>query len=214
MDMLDGETEVRDYNLERLMMLSDGVFAIAMTLLALELRPPEHWDGHVGSLLSGMFNTLFAFVLSFASIAIQWAGHRRSFGRFKRADFGLTVYNLVFLGLIVVVPSATRALAESGYNPGVVWLYIGLFVAIGINNFLLWCHAAFFTDILKGGMQLRLKVTVGLMLLLVAPGMTALGVLSSQPGLHWLSAVIPAVGVGAAFVRRWAGETSSAEAAA
>jgi uncharacterized membrane protein len=206
MDMLDGETEVRDYSLERLMMLSDGVFAIAMTLMALELRPPEHWNGGVGSLLRGMANPLFAFVLSFASIGAQWASHRQSFGRFRRADFWLTAYSLVFLGLIVVVPAATWALAQSRFSTGMVWLYIGLFAALGLVNGLLWCHAAFFTDILKPGSSLRLRVTVALILLLFAPLMTALGVLMSQPGLRWLGFLIPVVGIAGGAIRRWAGK--------
>lgn len=204
MDMLDGETSVRDYSLERLMMLSDGVFAIAMTLLALELRPPEHWDGHVGSLLKGASPTLYAFVLSFGSIGAQWASHRRSFGRFKRADFGLTAYNMIFLGLIVMVPPVTRALTESRYEIGVVLLYIGLSVAIGLANLSIWCHAAFMSDILEPGATLRLKIVVALLLAFVAPTMTTLGVLSSQPRLHWLWILIPLVGFGMGAARRWA----------
>jgi uncharacterized membrane protein len=46
MDMQEQETgDVRDYDLERLIMLSDGVFAIAITLLALDLKAPAQWNG-------------------------------------------------------------------------------------------------------------------------------------------------------------------------
>ncbi len=204
MDMLDGETEVRDYALERLIMLSDGVFAIAMTLLALEIRPPEHWDHHLESFFVSNFDVLFAFLLSFGSIAGQWAGHRRSFGRFKRADFGLSFYSLVQLGLIVLVPAATKAVAESHYDIDMVWLYVGLFWSIGVVNCLIWCPAAFFSDILKAPATLRLKIVVALMVLAVAPAMTSLGVLSSQPTLRWTLWTLPVIGVAAAFLRRWA----------
>ena len=207
MDMLDGETEVRDYSLERLMMLSDGVFAIAMTLLALELRPPEHWDGGFNSLVEGMVGPFFAFFWSFLSIGILWASHRESFGRFRRADFGLTLYTLILLGLVTLIPATTRIMTVGRYSPPLVWLYIGLFQLIGLVNALLWCHAVFFTTIVKPGMSVALRVAVALIVLVAAPLMTAFGVLASQPGISWTPLLIPIVALITRYGRRWAERT-------
>ena len=204
MDMLDGETEVRDYSLERLMMLSDGVFAIAMTLLALELRPPEHWDGGFNSLIEGMVAPFFAFFWSFLPIGILWASHRESFGRFRRADFGLTLYTLILLALVTLIPATTRIMTLGRYSPPLVWLYIGLFQLIGLVHALLWCHAAFFTTIIKPGMSVRERVAVALIVLIAAPLMTALGVLASGPGTRWTPLLIPIVAFITGYGRRWA----------
>jgi len=204
MDMLDGETEVRDYSLERLMMLSDGVFAIAMTLLALELRPPEHWDGGFDSLIEGMAAPFFAFFWSFLSIGIIWASHRQSFGRFRRADFGLTLYTLILLALVTLIPATTRIMTLGHYSRALVWLYIGLFQLIGLVHALLWCHAAFFTTIVKPGMSLTLRIAVALIVLIAAPLMTALGVLASDPATRWTPLLIPVVAFATGYGRRWA----------
>jgi hypothetical protein len=102
MDMMDGETEVRDYGLERLMMLSDGVFAIAMTLLALDLRPEGPWDHTLAGLRSAIAGPFQAFFWSFFAASVFWAGHRRQFGSYRRSDAVITFFNLLLLGEIIL----------------------------------------------------------------------------------------------------------------
>lgn len=143
MDLLEDASDARDYALERLIMLSDGVFAIAITLLALELRPPEHWDGGLGSLVTLMARPLGAFLFSFVMIAIYWINHRRMFGRFRSADMGLTILNLFLLGLITLTPVITNLVAEAGPRSGAFAVYVGLICGIGAANALLWAWAAF-----------------------------------------------------------------------
>ena len=127
----------------RLETFSDGVFAIAITLLALELRPPEHWDGAMGSLAVQMARPFGAFLFSFVMIAIYWINHRRMFGRFRSADIGLTVLNLFLLGLITLTPVITNLVAEAGPRSAAFALYVGLICGIGAANALLWAWAAF-----------------------------------------------------------------------
>jgi len=62
-------------DLHRLIVLSDAVFAIAMTLLALELHPPAVWDGQIGSLFAGMRSALVAYFISFLMIGAYWMAH-------------------------------------------------------------------------------------------------------------------------------------------
>jgi uncharacterized membrane protein len=71
---------------DRLIMLSDGVFAIAITLLALEIRPPANWNGELSDLLRQTWRALLGFGLSFVLISIYWMAHRRMFARFRRVD--------------------------------------------------------------------------------------------------------------------------------
>ena len=205
MDMLDGEGGVRDYNLERLIMLSDGVFAIAMTLLALELRPPEHWDGTAVALLNGMWRQLLAFVVSFLSIAFYWAGHRRSFKRFRRADGPLTAINLLLLGLVTLVPVGTRTVMEYGVRADGLILYVGLIASIGVVNAALWGYAAFFGRLVDPAMPLRMRIVVFFILLLVPATMSTLGILAGNGGNWWVWLLMAGFWIGFASLRRWAG---------
>lgn len=142
MEMLEAGKPERDYALERLIMLSDGVFAIAITLLALELRPPEHWDGGFQSLMNGAWRPLLAFVVSFLIIASYWINHRRMFGRFKSADIGLTIANFFLLAFITLVPVVSSLVTEGGPSGAGFAIYVGLVAAIGLSNTLLWLYAA------------------------------------------------------------------------
>ncbi len=182
-----------------------------MTLLALERRPPEHWDGRCNSLLQGMVAPLFAFFWSFLSIGILWASHRESFGRF-RADFGLTLHTLILLGLVTLVPAITRIMTLGHYSPSLVWFSIGLFQLIGLVHARRWRHAAFFTTIIKPGMSVRERVAVALIVLIAAPLMTALGVLASGPRTRWTPRLIPVVAFVTGYGRRWAHRASAQRA--
>lgn len=143
MDLLESEPKQRDYALERLMMLSDGVFAIAITLLALELRPPEHWDGSFAALVEATGRTFFGFLISFAVIGLYWVNHRRMFGRFRSADAGLTALSLLLLGLITLAPVATSLLAEGGPRSAGYTVYVAVLIGIATANALIWGYAAF-----------------------------------------------------------------------
>jgi uncharacterized membrane protein len=143
MEILENKTAERDYSLERLIMLSDGVFAIAITLLALELRPPEDWDRSLTGLVYGMWRPAAAFLVSFIVIGLFWMSHRRMFGRFRSADMPLTVLNLFLLGTITLVPVATNLVYEGGPASGGFIVYVVVLSLIGLSNALLWAYVAF-----------------------------------------------------------------------
>ncbi|GIH08180.1 DUF1211 domain-containing membrane protein [Rhizocola hellebori] len=108
--------EQPDYNLDRTVFFSDAVFAIAMTLLALDLPLPEGetnaeiWRSFAENLDDGYL----AFVISFLVIAMFWIRHHRFFQRIARLNTSLVVFNLLSLFSIIVVPFATRALPSQG----------------------------------------------------------------------------------------------------
>jgi uncharacterized membrane protein len=143
LDILEDRPEERDYALDRVIMLSDGVFAIAITLLALELRPPGNWDHALGSLLGLMWRPAAAFLVSFLIIAFFWIAHRRMFGRFRTADMPLTVLNFVMLGLITLAPVATNLAWEGGPRGGGFVVYWAMFTLLGLTNAAIWAYAAF-----------------------------------------------------------------------
>jgi uncharacterized membrane protein len=189
--MTSGGTEVRDYNLERLIFLSDGVFAIAITLLAIELHPPEGWDGTIAGLLNGTYRQFIAFGISFLFIAIYWASHRRTYQRFRRADGVLTALNFVVLALITLTPFFTSLIAERGPYGEPLLIYMSLVVAVGVASALQWGYAAFFgRGILAAPMGFPLKLLIFLILLIVPAAMALMGLVASRPEYVWLYAVM------------------------
>lgn len=128
-------------HLHRLVLFSDAVFAIAITLLAIEIHPPEHWNG-VGELFALMGAKLTAYAVSFAVVGVCWFSHRRVFARLVRADGGLDVFNFIVLGLIALLPLATELLWEQRGGQALP-VYVGHVALIGLAMGLVWAYAAF-----------------------------------------------------------------------
>ena len=109
---LKARVERHDY--DRLLMLSDGVFAIAITLLALELRLPDGWDGSMHGLSSATGRPLLGYLFGFGLVGIFWFMHRRLFARLEQVDRVITLLNLLLLGLIGLTPFVAKMVAEAG----------------------------------------------------------------------------------------------------
>ncbi|HEX4198986.1 MAG TPA: TMEM175 family protein [Caulobacteraceae bacterium] len=140
---------LRRHDYDRLIMLSDGVFAIAITLLAFDIRPPAGWDGQFASFWATLRPLFSAYLLSFLVISVYWLMHRRFMARLARVDAVATVLNLVMLGLVALLPAATRlAEATDGPTPA-LGLYAALVIAIGVSIALFWGYAG-----LIGGLAL------------------------------------------------------------
>jgi uncharacterized membrane protein len=139
---------IERHNFDRLLMLSDGVFAIAITLLALDLRPPEdwHWQGDISELLQAMWRPLFAYSAGFLIIGAFWFVHRRLFAKLRRVDAVATFLALVLLFLVAGVPAV--AMLISRYGPThTMLLYLLMVAAISVAQFALWAYAALAADL-------------------------------------------------------------------
>jgi uncharacterized membrane protein len=130
---------------------SDGVFAVAITLLVLEIHTPETitsngqlWkfflDAKVGE-------SLLAFVTSFATIGVMWLNHHRIFTYIKRIDNTLLSLNLLLLLIIVFIPYPTSLVALSltdsraGANlPTIIYASTSFLMALGFN--FVWRYAS------------------------------------------------------------------------
>jgi len=111
-----------DYN--RTVALSDGVFAIALTLLVLNIALPAtgaHRD--LGSALLEQGTEYESYAIGFAVIALLWVRHHAFFRSLERIDTLLTVLNLVYLGFVAFLPYPTRVLGRYGGEPASVVLY-------------------------------------------------------------------------------------------
>ena len=99
----------------RLEAFSDGVFAVAITLLALNLVVPGPGHGHLGDLLRQHLPSFAAFVVSFLTIGIIWVNHHTLFKNFAKIDRPLLFLNLLLLFFVVCIPFATSTF--SAYLP-------------------------------------------------------------------------------------------------
>ena len=125
---------------------SDGVFAIAMTLLVLNVRVPStNQPGQLGSLLWQQWPSYLAFVISFAFIGIMWVNHHRLFVHIRRIDHTLLVLNGALLLGVTAVPFPTAVLAQYLAKPdekAATMLYAGTYVVVAIFFNVLWRYAA------------------------------------------------------------------------
>ena len=131
----------------RIEAFSDGVFAIAITLLVLEFRPPtaELNDRELLGYLRDQWPVFFAFLTSFATIGITWLNHHRLFTMIQRTDHNLLVLNLLLLLLISFVPYPTALLADYITDPTqhvAAVLYSLTFTLIAICFNILWRYAS------------------------------------------------------------------------
>src|ERR1700761_2002159 len=103
-------------SVERLAALSDGIFAVAMTLLVLDLHGPAkeaiHSEQDLLHALTIMAPQITAYLMSFLTLSIFWAGQQAQLNRFERSDRLLSWIHLLFLFAVSVMPFSTRLLAE------------------------------------------------------------------------------------------------------
>jgi uncharacterized membrane protein len=104
------ESERRE--LERVNAFSDGVFAIAITLLVLNVEIPSVPGDELGAALKGLWSDVLAYMIGFAVIGLFWFGHHRLFSRLVRSDGRLVLVNMVLLGLIGIMPFTTGLLGR------------------------------------------------------------------------------------------------------
>jgi uncharacterized membrane protein len=100
----------------RLEAFSDGVFAIAATLLVLDLRLPA--GGSVTDQLLHAWPEYFAYVISFLTIGIMWMNHHTILAHVQRVDRPLLVLNLLLLMVVVAIPFPTALVAEHLHDAG------------------------------------------------------------------------------------------------
>jgi uncharacterized membrane protein len=128
------EDDERTYGgvaLGRTLALSDGIFAIAMTLVAFQIQSPEVKSNQLAHGLGKLGDQYFVFALTFAVIGLFWLGHHRLFGVVQRADEPLMVLNLAFLMTIAILPFPSSVLGRYGGQRPAVVLYASNMVLAG-----------------------------------------------------------------------------------
>jgi len=125
----------------RLEALSDGVFAIVITLLVLDLRLPAG-HGDLEARLVSLWPRLLAYVFTFIVVGVYWAGHHAIFYMVQRVDKTLLWLNIFLLMAICFIPFPAAILGAHPLDPTALRLYAGNLVLVGACFVLCWAYAA------------------------------------------------------------------------
>jgi uncharacterized membrane protein len=131
--------------LERVAALSDGVFAIAMTLIVLEIRVPELGehvtDGDLWNALVLLGPRFVTYLLSFLTLGIFWAGQQTQLNHMRQANRDLSWIYVGFLAFVSLMPFTTSLLAEHIELRLALLIYWANIFVLGTILFLAWIYA-------------------------------------------------------------------------
>jgi len=136
---------IQGRSVERLAALSDGIFAVAMTLLVLDLHIPTaaqvHGDGELLAALCALGPQWLAYLMSFLTLGIFWAGQQTQLNHIGEGTRDLTWIHLLFLFFITLLPLSTRLLAEFITFRTALLIYWLNILALGATLYWSWTHA-------------------------------------------------------------------------
>jgi uncharacterized membrane protein len=187
----------------RVLALSDGVFAIIMTLLVLDIRVPQLSGGKsLAAALGELRPSLTAFAISFIVAGMYWVGHRDLFGLIRRTDRGLVWLNIVYLLPLCLLPFGAGLLGRYDREPAALRIYGLILSAIAVMRTAIWLYATCRPQLLWKRLDQRqrraglaLTVTPGLIFLLAvliaatAPGVSLL-IYGIMPVLYFIGITV------------------------
>jgi uncharacterized membrane protein len=187
----------------RVLALTDGVFAIIITLLVLEIHVPELTQGHsLNEALGVLRPSLVAFVISFVLAGMYWVGHRDLFALIRRTDRGLVWLNILFMLPLCLLPFGAGMIGRYDQEPVALRIYGLVLVTIAIMRVVIWLYATNRPHLLWQRLDdrqrragLALNLVPGLVYLLAflvakaAPGLSLL-IYAGLPVLYFLSITV------------------------
>lgn len=143
--MISSYNRIAGQSVERLAALSDGIFGVAMTLLAIDLRVPAkeliHSEHDFWRALLSISPEILIYMMSFLTLGIFWVGQQSQLNHLRRSDVRLTWIHLAFLFAVTLTPFSTKTLAEyTEYRTALIeyWLNILIF---GVILYASWVYA-------------------------------------------------------------------------
>ncbi len=132
-------------SVERLAALSDGIFAVAMTLLVLDLRVPAretiHSEHELWGVLAALAPQLLVYMMSFLALGIFWVGQQTQLNHLVRSDRNLSWIHLAFLFAVTIMPFSTRFLGEFTVYRLALFAYWGNILLLGVVLYGSWGYA-------------------------------------------------------------------------
>ena len=140
----------KNLQLERLVFFSDAVVAIAITLLALDIKIEHTTNGHISwSDIRGQWPTFVAFLLSFINIANFWKNHHSFFVHIKKIDDKLLWFNIAWLFFIVLLPFSTSLVGSYFSDTPAIFIYSLNTLLITVFQNIIWDYASMQPDYIK-----------------------------------------------------------------
>jgi len=136
------ESDKDSLNFERVVFFSDAVFAIAITLLALEIRLSEVDVDALPQAMFALLPEIAVYALSFLLVGVYWVSHHRMFQYIARYDYTLIWLNLLFLLCIAFLPVASAILGKYYAQPFAVLFYCSVLWITSLMSILLWWYAS------------------------------------------------------------------------
>lgn len=137
--------QIAGQSVERLAALSDGIFAVAMTLLVLDLRVPAadaiHSERDLWRALLALCPQLIMYMMSFLTLGIFWVGQQTQLNHLSRSARSLTWMHLLFLFAVTLTPFSTRLLAEHTAYRSALLIYWLNILLLGVALYLTWTCA-------------------------------------------------------------------------
>jgi uncharacterized membrane protein len=165
------QAPLRGLHLNRVESLTDGVFAIAMTILVFDLKGAPLGARDTNGLLAyfaSITDNLISYVISFFLLGLFWFYYHKQLHRIARADDGLVWINLGFLFVITLVPFTAYVYGKYFGVALASLIYCGNIVAVGLFQLLHWLHAVRkglldprVTEEIRVGTTLRAAVVLG-----------------------------------------------------
>lgn len=160
----------------RIEALTDGVFAIVMTLMVFDIRVPLVEVGQLPQAVASLWPKFFAYAISFVQLGIYWAGHRSQFQFISRENHTLRWISLFFLALVAFIPFSTQLLSNYlGHRLGLV-IYGANFIAVGVVLSWHWLYAVRRAQLVSEPVP-RAVVSTAVRRTLTAPVLYAVGLL-------------------------------------
>ena len=126
----------------RVMALTDGIFAIIMTLLVLDIHVPQLSanESLSSAFLKDVWPNVVVFVISFVLTGLYWVAHRDMFNLVRGVDRGLVWLNILFMLPVALVPAAAALLGAYSHDQLALRIYGLLFVLIALMRLALWYY--------------------------------------------------------------------------
>ena len=136
---------VAGQSVDRLAALSDGIFAVAMTLLVLDLRVPAgdavHSERDLWHVLLALSPRLLIFLMSVMTLGIFWVGQQTQLNHFARADRNLAWIHIAFLCAVCLIPFSTSLLAGFIHYRIALLVYWFNILLLGVTLYWSWSYA-------------------------------------------------------------------------
>lgn len=164
----------------RIEALSDGVFAVAMTLLIIDLRvpelPSEPTFGALATAVATLWPHFVSYAVSFLIVGLYWVSHQLLFDLIRRSDRGLLWINIIFLLFVVVIPFSTALLGRYPGNHFAILFYGANLILVGVALQTLWTYATTKHRLVDPALEAQ-TIRLGTVRLMAVPAIGALSML-------------------------------------